>query len=146
MKLSIIIPVFKGENTIIPLFNKIQEALDGRFDYEVVFISDNATDDSWNKIKYLYNANPQKVKGYKLRQNYGQHKAILFGMRESTGDFLITMDEDMQHDPQFIPAMLSYLSENELDVVYGKFYKYKRNKLRKLGSRLTRKISGLLIK
>jgi polyisoprenyl-phosphate glycosyltransferase len=145
MKLSIIIPVFQGENTIIPLFNKIAEELDGKFEYEVIFVSDNATDDSWNRIKYLNGKNPGKVKGFKLKYNYGQHKALLYGMRAASGDYLITMDEDMQHDPHFIPAMLSYLSDNGLDVVYGKFDKFKRNGLRKIGSGLTRKIAGLLI-
>jgi len=145
MKLSFIIPVFKGENTIVPLFNKIQEALDGKFDYEVIFIDDDATDDSWSKIRYLYRSNTQKVKGFKLKKNYGQHKATLFGIRAASGDFLITMDEDMQHDPQYIPAMLSYLLNNKLDVVYGKFLMFKRNGIRRFGSEIVRGIAKLLI-
>jgi len=145
MKFSFIIPVFKGENTIVPLFNKIQEALDGEFDYEVIFIDDNAKDDSWSKIKYLYSSNTQKVKGFKLKKNYGQHKATLLGIRAASGDFLITMDEDMQHDPQYIPAMLSFLLDNKLDVVYGKFLTFKKNGVRKFGSKLSRRIAGLLM-
>lgn len=123
----------------------IKEALDGEFNYEVIFISDNAKDGSWDKIKYLNNKYEQKVKGFKLNSNYGQHKAILFGIKEASGDFLITMDEDMQHDPQYIPEMLSCLLNNKLDVVYGNFKTCKKNSIRKFGSFLFRILAGLFI-
>jgi len=145
MKLSIIIPVYKGENTIGPFFNKIQDTLEGEYDYEVIFISDNAIDDSWSKIKYLQRSNPQKVKGFKLKYNYGQHNALLFGIKAASGEYLITMDEDMQHDPKYIPPMLTFLLKNNLDVVYGNFLRVKKNGVRKVGSKFGRRIAGLLI-
>jgi polyisoprenyl-phosphate glycosyltransferase len=145
MKLSIIIPVYKGEDTLIPLFTKIKETLEGEYDYEVIFISDKAIDNSWSKIQYLYSCNSTKIRGYKLKYNYGQHKAILFGVKVATGNYLITLDEDMQHDPAFIPIMLKYLVDNKLDVVYGKFVKFQKNNSRKFGSKLGRKIATLFI-
>lgn len=145
MKLSIIIPVFKGENTIITLFNKIQEALENEYDYEVIFVCDNAIDGSWTIIKYLHTISSQKVKGYKLKYNYGQHRALLYGMQEAAGDYIITLDEDMQHDPKYIPQMLSFLMDNKLDVVYGTFSRYRKNGVRIIGSKLGRQLAGVLI-
>jgi len=145
MKLSIIIPVFKGEFTLIPLFNTLIETFNTSTDFEVIFIDDNSTDNSWKRISDLYKQYPAYIKGFRLKQNYGQHKATLFGLGKATGEFAVTMDEDMQHDPQFIPAMLSYLCECKSDVVYGKFIKYNRNSLRMFGSKVSRGIARLLI-
>ena len=145
MKLSIIVPVYKGENTIVPLYNKIKEALEDKFEYEVIFINDSAIDDSWSKILSLGTSEQKRVKGFSLNHNYGQHKAILFGIRAASGDYIITMDEDIQHDPKYIPEMLSYLMRNELDVVYGSFTQFKNNGARKIGSKLGRRIAGLFI-
>ncbi len=145
MKLSIIIPVFKGEDTLVPLFAKIREALSGKFRFEVIFISDNACDDSWEKIEYLHRNNPEIVTGYKLKLNYGQHKTLLFGLKVATGNYIITMDEDMQHDPAYIPSMLVFLTGNDLDIVFGKFPESRKSSLRKFGSNLGRRVAGFLI-
>jgi polyisoprenyl-phosphate glycosyltransferase len=145
MKLSIIIPVYKGENTIVQLFNRIQSTLSQEFKYEVIFVNDCAVDNSWHRIKELQLRNPNIVKGFNLKYNYGQHKTLLYGIKHATGEYLVTMDEDMQHDPYYIPGMISYLEENKLDVVYGKFEETKNGEVRSAGSKLGRRFAVALI-
>jgi undecaprenyl-phosphate 4-deoxy-4-formamido-L-arabinose transferase len=145
INLSIVIPVYNGENTLIPLFTEIQKALDGKLEYEVIFVCDKPIDDSWKKIQYLHINNPEIVIGYNLKKNYGQHKALLFGIKSARGGYILTMDEDMQHDPAYIPAMMNCMKECDLDVVYGKFLEVKKEKVRKIGSDLGRQFAVNLI-
>lgn len=145
MKLSVIIPVYKGEDTIEELYSRIQMALAGKFDYEVIFVNDNALDESWQKIESLQRKHQNTVKAYRLKYNYGQHKAILFGFKVTTGDYIVTIDEDLQHDPSYIPDMLKFLGENNLDVVYGKFGEFRNGEIRNVASKLGRRIALKLV-
>ena len=145
MKLSIIIPVYKGEKTLEPLFEKIKGSLTGIYDFEVIFICDKAADNSWDIIKKLNLVNPGNVKGISLKFNYGQHRALLHGIGQASGQILITMDEDLQHDPACIPMMVDFLDKNDLDVVYGKFRRFRINKMRQFESVLGRRIAHFLI-
>ena len=145
LKLSIIIPVFKGEKTLTALYAKIIDTLSVKYDLEIIFVDDGSQDDSWKVIRHLQLGNTGGIKGYRLNRNYGQHEALLFGIRQATGQYIITMDEDMQHDPQYIPEMLSFMIERNLDVLYAKFREYRRSSLHKMESGLVRKIAVILI-
>ena len=145
MKLSVIIPVFKGENTISALFNKIRESLNDKFDFEIIFIDDKSVDNSWERIDHLMKTYPDIVKGIRFKRNYGQHRAIMHGLDIASGDFLITLDEDMQHDPKYIPQMVSFMITNDLDVLYGDFLEFKKKGIRKLGSKIGRILAVILL-
>lgn len=145
IKLSIIIPVFKGEATLLILYKKISDTLSGKYDFEVIFVDDNSQDDSWKIIRQLHHGMAGSIKGFRLDRNYGQHEALLYGMRHSTGQYIVTMDEDMQHDPEYIPEMISFMNEMKLDVLYAKFREYRRTSLHKLESGIARKIAVFLI-
>lgn len=145
MKLSVVIPVYKSSGTLINLFSRIRNTLDVSFDYEVILVCDHPVDNSWDIVKRLKSEYPDIVSGVNLLRNYGQHRALLTGIKMATGEFIITIDEDLQHDPVFIPAMLDHLIRNNLDVVYGKFEKPAVNRLRSLESRTGRKVAGFFI-
>jgi len=145
MDISVIVPVYNGEKTIIELFNRIKNILDGRFSYEVIFVHDCGKDNSWGIIQELMNSYPSLIKGYNLQHNYGQHKALLFGITKACGDFIVTIDEDLEHDPYFIPALITEQKKGNYDVVYGKFENLEHPVVRIITSEFLRRILKKLI-
>ncbi|HET9589804.1 MAG TPA: glycosyltransferase family 2 protein [Anaerolineales bacterium] len=118
MNLSIVIPVYRGEMFIEPLVLRIREALPKFAEqYEVILVNDGSPDDSWAVIERLARE-CSWVRGIYLRRNYGQHNATLCGLREARYEVTVTMDQDLQHPPEEIPALLAKLEEG-YDVVYG---------------------------
>lgn len=116
---SVIIPVYNGAETLFPLVEKLQQVLPALFqDYEILLVNDGSPDKSWQVIQGLYNQDPEHVVGINLMRNAGQHNALLCGVRAATKEVIITMDDDLQHPPEEIPALLSALND-EVDVVYG---------------------------
>lgn len=113
--LSVIIPVYNEEDNVVPLVEKIDSALDG-YVYEIIFIDDFSTD---NTRKNIINLNSKHVTLIELRKNYGQSLALAAGIDYATGDYIITMDGDMQNDPTDIPMMLEKMKSEDWDVVTG---------------------------
>ena len=145
MDLSVIVPVYNGENTINELFQSTKQILEGRFLWEIIFVYDCGKDDSWAIIKNLCKLNSEHVKGFRLDRNYGQHNATLFGMKKASGDFIITMDEDLQHEPEFIPDLLREQSRGDYDVVYGKFIELQHPGIRIWTSEILREILKIIV-
>lgn len=145
MDLSIVIPVFKGENTISYLLERITKNIDPLFSYEVIFVYDSGDDNSWEVIKQLKNKYPSIIRGLRLRINYGQQRATIVGIRNAKGDFIVTMDEDLQHNPEDIPRMIDKAIEGKFDIVYG-HYNFKNSKFfRKIFSYIFKRIMLFLI-
>jgi polyisoprenyl-phosphate glycosyltransferase len=140
MNISVIIPVYNGEKTIKELYRKLEETLYYQSNWEVIFIYDCGKDNSWQVISDITKKNPTKVRSFKLSRNYGQHNAILFGINEAKGDLIITLDEDLQHDPSIIWKMIGKLKEGNYDLVYARFNKLKHPGMRIWASELLRRI------
>lgn len=135
MTYDIIIPVYNGETTVGPLFDKIKTFfLDNGSDFKVLFVYDCGPDNSWQVLKQLKQQHPALITLIKLSRNYGQHNAIICGIEHSNADFVITMDEDLQHDPKDIDALISKQIEEDYDVVYGKYDSREHSILRNSGS------------
>lgn len=117
MKLSIVVPVFNEEENIRELCQEIDEKLPDEIDYEVIMVDDGSSDYSWSEIKKAKKDFPF-VRGIKLRRNYGQTQAISAGINDATGDYIATMDADLQNDPADIPAMLEQIDKG-YDLVSG---------------------------
>ena len=118
MNLSIVIPVYNGQESLIPLINRLAKVLPSTADaYEVLLINDESQDNSWELIQSLAKEFSW-VQGVDLMKNYGQHNATLCGIRLAQFEVIITMDDDLQHPPEEIPILLSKFSEGH-DVVYG---------------------------
>lgn len=140
MKLSLIIPVFRGGDILRNLYTRINDSLIVNFEYEVLFICDCCDCKSLAVIKEIKKNDPSRIRVFQLAQNYGQHRALQFGFGKALGDFIITMDEDLQHDPADILRLVKKQKENNYDIVYGKFNNSQHKKIRNRISFILRKI------
>jgi len=123
---SFVIPVFNEQDTIRLLVDKISSVMlkeEIKF-YEIIFIDDGSTDDSWQQIKETINIFPEHVKAIQFRKNFGKSAALNAGFQSSQGEVIFTMDSDLQDDPEEIPFFLDKLNEG-FDLVSG--WKKKRN-------------------
>lgn len=142
--ISVIIPVFNGEHTIKELFSNIKEYFNSSgIPFEVIFVHDCGPDNSLAILNEIYNKNTDHVKLVLLTRNYGQHNAIIAGIRYSLGTYVVTMDEDLQHNPQDIEKLLVQQSIKDFDVVYGKYEDRKHSIIRNLGSSLLKKLISI---
>jgi undecaprenyl-phosphate 4-deoxy-4-formamido-L-arabinose transferase len=101
------------------LFSSIGSSLDQCADttFEIIFVVDGSPDDTWDYVSEVCKAN-KNAHGIRLMRNFGQHAALLAGIRKATGDVIVTMDDDFQHDPSDIPKLVSALT-SEYDLIYG---------------------------
>ncbi|QEC51039.1 glycosyltransferase involved in cell wall biosynthesis [Anseongella ginsenosidimutans] len=115
MTLSVVITVMNEEENIRPLVAAIRQALQD-IDYEVIFVDDGSTDRTRQVIREEANA---RITLLELRKNYGQSTAMTAGIDHARGEFIATMDGDLQNDPSDIPMMLRKMLEEDCDVVAG---------------------------
>jgi len=132
--LSVVVPVYKSEECLVALVEEISSALNPtNRDYEVVLVNDGSPDNSWQVIETICRNNPQVI-GVDLRRNFGQDNAIITGLRVARGKYVAIMDDDLQHHPRDLPALLQKIEQERGDVVYADF-RVKQQKLWKnLGS------------
>lgn len=119
--LSIILPVFDEEKNIVPLYDEIKKYLSPT--NELIFIDDGSTDNTFLEIQQLSNAN-NNIKCISLSRNFGHQNALMAGLQHAKGDYIITMDGDLQHPPALIPVMIEKLKEG-YDIVITKRTKTK---------------------
>jgi glycosyltransferase involved in cell wall biosynthesis len=118
ISISVIIPVFNSEKTLKVLHDQIVYVLSKMTNqYEIIFVNDGSIDGSWKEIKKL-SENNIFVLGINLIKNYGQHNALLCGVRAAKNEIIVTMDDDLQHPPEEISKMIDKLNEG-YDVIYG---------------------------
>lgn len=131
MNLSIVVPVYKGEKLIEPLVAQLSKTLPAFTEnYEIILVNDGSPDDSWAVIQSLTDQY-KCVRGICMMRNYGQHNATLCGVRLARYEVTVTMDQDLQHQPEDIPLLLTKLEEG-YDVVYGAPRKLPQGFLRNL--------------
>jgi glycosyltransferase involved in cell wall biosynthesis len=125
---SIVVPVFNEENNVVLLTEKINAALEGNYNYEIIFINDGSTDNTQIDLENL--AHKYDRVGYvKFRRNYGKAAAYAAGLKHAKSDIIITMDGDLQDDPAEIPKFLDKL-EQGADYVSGWKFEGKGNPYR----------------
>jgi glycosyltransferase involved in cell wall biosynthesis len=135
--LSIVIPVYHSEAILPDLYRQLVESLEeigGSF--EIILVEDCSGDKSWEVIKSLASRDA-RVRGLKLSRNYGQHSALLCGIRAARYDVIVTMDDDLQHPPDQIALLLAELRAGH-DVVYGVPQTEQHGLLRNFASRITK--------
>lgn len=116
--LSIVIPFLNEEESLAELFSQIQAACQD-FKYEVIGIDDGSTDQSWTVLNIFINKNPGVFKGIKFRRNVGKSAALNVGFQKAKGDVVITMDADLQDNPNEIPELYRMIKEDGFDLVSG---------------------------
>ena len=144
MDLSLVIPLYNEAESLPELKSWIDSALKD-FSYEIVFVDDGSTDDSWKVVQELAGPN---VKGIRFRRNYGKSAALYEGFAAAQGDIVVTMDADLQDSPEEIPEMVRMIREEGYDLVSGWKQHRKDNALTKnLPSKLynatARKVTGI---
>lgn len=114
---SIVIPVYNEEESLPELAQAIEEALQNNYSYEIVFVDDGSSDSSWEQIKQL-TSQKEFIRGIALSHNYGKSVALQSGFEAAGGKYVVTMDADLQDDPQEVPAMIQMLEDGS-DLVSG---------------------------
>lgn len=124
MDISVVVPLYNESESLPELFSWIDRVMKANgFTYEVIFVNDGSTDNSWGVIEQLQKAS-SCVKGIKFRRNYGKSPALYCGFQKAQGDVVITMDADLQDSPDEIPALYKMIMKDGYDLVSG--YKQKR--------------------
>lgn len=148
MQLSIVIPLLNEEESLTELYNWIHSVmLKNSYSYEIIFIDDGSTDNSWEVISGLSDKN-EFVKGIKFNRNYGKSQALHAGFLAARGEIVITMDADLQDNPEEIPELVQLIRDEDYHLVSG--WKKKRydallskNLPSKIFNAAARKTSGL---
>lgn len=144
MQLSVVVPVYRSAQCLPELVRRVEEELARHFDsYELILVNDNSPDACWDVIQQLI-SEYDFVVGVNLRKNSGQDNAIMAGLRISTGEVVVIMDDDLQHDPADIPALYRHTGSG-FDVVYAKFIQKQQALWKRLGSRLNDRLAVFVL-
>ncbi len=145
-RISIVVPVYESENTLNKLYERTDRVFDGQtYDYEMILVEDCGNDNSWPVMQSLRQRD-KRVKIVQLSRNAGQHAAILCGFSFITGDYVITMDDDLQNPPEEIPKMIDAIENSGFDVVNGIPEKKNHSALRNLCSFVFRCLVSIIYK
>ena len=148
--LSIVIPVYNEEENIKPLYFEIKEVMNGLLitkkisNYEVIFVNDGSTDQTQQVLESLKIKEKNKLKIVQFRKNFGQTPSLKAGFDNSKGDLIITMDGDLQNDPQDIPKLIEKL-DSGYDVISGWRYNRKDKFLKRIVSRMMNNLRIMVI-
>ena len=137
--ISVVVPVYNGKATLNSIYQRIEDTLSkAQFSFEVIFVDDGSTDDSWKTIKDLKKIFRTTVQGIKLARNTGQQAATYCGLLEARGKWAITLDDDLQYIPEEIPKLLVKAQYTNADLVYGVHKSSKHNIFHNMGTRIFR--------
>jgi glycosyltransferase involved in cell wall biosynthesis len=140
-KISIVSPVYKAKNIIPLLVNRIENSVCKITpDYEIILVEDGSPDNSWQAIENVARNN-SKIKGIKLSRNFGQHPAIIAGLSEAKGEWIVVMDCDLQDQPEEIEKLYNKALEG-FDIVLAKRKNRQDGLLKRLSSMIFAKIYG----
>lgn len=135
--LSVVIPAYNSAQILPELINQLVATLPSITDeYEIIVVNDGSSDDTWEAILDLAGKHPN-LRGLTMMRNYGQHNALLCGIRAARFSVIVTMDDDLQHPPEEIPKLLQKLAEGD-EVVYGTPQKEEHGFFRTVASQMTK--------
>ena len=144
-KYSIVVPVYNSEKTLNELYDRVRNVFDEKlhYDFEMILVDDSSKDKSFQVMERLHEQDG-RVKIIQLSKNYGQHNALLCGFSYASGEYVVTIDDDLQHPPEEIEKLIKYLDEHtDIDVVIGKYDSKKHNWYRNIGSKAARAITSI---
>jgi undecaprenyl-phosphate 4-deoxy-4-formamido-L-arabinose transferase len=141
---SIVIPVYKGAHTIGPLVESLFNEFN-QHKIEIVLVNDGSPDDSGKVCRRLLQSHPGRIKLVELSRNFGEHNAVMAGLKHARGDCAVIMDDDFQNPPSEVQRLLDAL-EQDYDVVYGVYEQKHHNLFRNLGSWFNGLAANILIK
>ena len=133
---SIVVPTFRSAETLESLVARVLQSVNGK--REVIIVDDGNTDDTWEKIKGIASLHDE-VKGIRLCRNFGQHAALIAGIRIAQYPIVVTIDDDLQNPPEEIPKLLAAIGQ-EVDVVYGVSDSIQQSGWRRLSSKIAKAV------
>jgi len=138
MKLSFVIPCYRSEKTIESVVAEIKSVVTTRpeVEWEVVMVSDHSPDNVYAVIEKLCANDPKHLIGLELSRNFGQHAALMAGYSRTTGDYVLSLDDDGQAPVDAVYELLDKLVSGDYDVVYGTYPSKKHNLFRNVASQI----------
>lgn len=137
--ISVIVPVYRSTDSLRILVERVTSVLQPFGNFEVILVDDGSPKDTWNVVEELA-LNSSKVTGLRLGRNYGQHSALVAGVRAAKFPITVTIDDDLQNPPEEIPRLVEYLHNNNLEVVYGVPRVAKQSLSRRMAGRGIRRV------
>ena len=137
MRISLVVPVYNEEQNISEFYRQTEAALKGFEDYEIVFVDDGSSDDSWSIINSLVQEQKVKhIRAIKLTRNFGHQEAVIAGLKLTTFELIGIIDADLQDPPNLLFAMCNLIN-NDVDIVYG-------NRISREGETVFKKFSAMI--
>lgn len=144
-KVSFVIPCYRSEKTLEGVISEIKDTMAGllQYDYEIILVNDSSPDNTWNTIKKISSENKDII-GINLAKNFGQHAALMAGMRETKGDYVVCLDDDGQTPANEVGKLLQALEDGS-DAVYAKYGNKKHSSFRNLGSKVNELMTRIML-
>ena len=136
---SVVVPVYNSEHTLEDLYSRLKNVFENELheDFELILVDDSSKDSSFRIMQKL-RSQDKRVRIIQMAKNFGQHPALLCGFSYVRGEFVITMDDDLQHPPEELPKMIRTLNERpDVDVILARYEGRKHNFIRRLGTRIS---------
>ena len=145
MEYSVVVPVFNSEASLEELFSRLSAVMGSTGKaYELIFVDDGSRDHSWEVLKKIKEEHPGALTAIRLAKNFGQHSATFCGFNYAKGNFIITIDDDLQCPPEEIPKLIKVMEEADAELVYGIYNKKRHSLFRNLGSSFFKNSANLL--
>ena len=142
LDISVVIPVFNAENTLVELNHQLISFLNGKnILYEVIYVDDHSSDNSWRILQDLKANNMNLVKVIRLAKNVGQHESLMCGLNFSKGGIIVTMDDDLEHSPADIEVLLEAKKATGSSILYGMYPTDNSQRVRRILKRFYRFLS-----
>lgn len=146
IRVSLVIPVFNGSQTIKKLLEDCLSSFTENYELEIVLVNDYSGDNSHQVCLSLKKSYPNNIIYLSLSKNFGEHNAVMAGLNYTTGDFVVTLDDDGQNPPSEALKLLNHAVEGEFDVVYSYYVQKKHHIIRNLCSWLNGKIANMMLR
>lgn len=138
--LSVVIPAYNSASFVSTTVEHVVKSLELLgYPFEIILVNDGGLDKTWEVIRRLA-LHDKRIVAICLLRNYGQHSALMCGLRQTRGDFVVTLDDDLQNPPEEIPRMLEHCRSNNHDLVIGEFVQPQKARFRMLGTTVVNKI------
>lgn len=132
---SVLVPVFNSEQSLGELYQRLESTfVEMNSTFQIIFVDDGSMDKSWDVLERLKTNHPETITIVKLSKNFGQHNAILCGFGFVKGEYVVTIDDDLQYRPEDIKVLFDQMQQSGSDIVFGVHGEKKHNVIRKIGS------------